>query len=160
VKALAIIAAMLAVPLVGLAYLMRRYNPAERADNIWTAQGVYNVMRLWPHFEKVIAAVAEKVTSGFRSPVYNSSTPGSSTTSDHMYGAALDLRVKKGLSVREAADIVFAMAKRGEIGDVAQVIEEHNSDGAQWLHVGWNHPAHAGRKVARLTLLDGKSAVV
>jgi hypothetical protein len=82
--------------------------------------------------------------------------PGSSTTSDHIHGAAVDLGVGRGWTVEGASKRLAEMARRGELGDVAQIIEEYKTTGARWVHVGWNHPKRPGRKLQVFVLLDSK----
>jgi len=125
------------------------------ASNPWSVDAVLNVIRNRRHFEAARELVNGRFTSIYRSPEYNATVPGAVKTSDHQHGAAVDM-VPRGMTNKAAAEKLWAKVKAGELGDVAQLIEEYKTGGSKWLHIGWNHPKRKGRKARYFVLLDGK----
>lgn len=74
------------------------------------------------------------VTSGYRSPALNALVPGSSTTSAHVFGCALDLK-PTAPGIKLSSVILWL---RGSSVPFDQAIYEY----AAWVHVGIKKPRH------------------
>lgn len=87
------------------------------------------------------------VTCGYRCPRLNKVVGGSST-SDHLYGNAADIRSQSDLRADNKAlfDLLVKMMKNGEIG-VKQIINEYDYD---WIHVSYQD----GRTAKRNEVLE------
>jgi zinc D-Ala-D-Ala carboxypeptidase len=80
-----------------------------------------------------------KVTSGYRSPLLNSKTPGSSTTSQHSLGEAVDIVSLGGFT--NAA--MFEYIRKNLPFD--QLIWEFGDrKNPQWVHVSWRSHKRRG----------------
>lgn len=85
-----------------------------------------------------------KVNSGYRSPRLNRMVNGSST-SDHLVGAAADIKVTSGTN-RQLFDLILGMIRRGEI-ECRQLIWEYGSRQCpNWVHIAVNNPQHKYKK--------------
>ena len=81
------------------------------------------------------------INSGYRSEALNRVIPGSSKTSGHCKGEAVDLKViimfedgtKKDLPYTDLYESIKAWVKAGKIS-VDQCIQERNKAGATWVH--------------------------
>ena len=86
------------------------------------------------------------VTSGFRCPELNAQTPGSSTTSAHPDGRALDfVPLKPGVTLRDVAHWL-ALAPLA----FDQVIYEYGS----WIHLGIARPGREPRQQVLMRFAD------
>lgn len=94
-----------------------------------------------------------RINSGFRSSEKNAATPGSSATSQHLYGEAADIAVP-GYSDSELADLADWIGTSGAF-PFGQVIFEDSrpgSDGGAWIHVSLGSPYRAASRCGqRLT---------
>lgn len=85
-----------------------------------------------------------KVTSGFRCKAVNNSTPGSSVTSQHMYGEAADIvswtpQAQKSSATRYKENYVLGRLIVA-LGNFDQIIFENvgkNNLLPEWIHVSW-----------------------
>lgn len=75
------------------------------------------------------------VTSGYRSPLLNSSIKGASN-SDHLYGCAADIVTSTDSAAdnRRLFHLAVAMMRDGRMTGVKQIIDEHNYN---WIHISW-----------------------
>ena len=91
---------------------------------------------------KKVKEVGLKITSGYRSARLNAAV-GGATTSGHTKGECADIEavitymngVKAVLPFNELYEDIKAWVKEGELS-VDQCIQEQNSAGAKWVHVG------------------------
>lgn len=91
---------------------------------------------------KKVKEVGLKITSGYRSAKLNAAV-GGVTTSGHTKGECADIEavitynngVKAALPFDELYEDIKAWVKEGKIS-VDQCIQEQNSVGAKWVHVG------------------------
>lgn len=100
-------------------------------DNTPSTEALLNLSNTAKHMEVVRALLGDRpivVQSGFRSKALNDALPGSSKTSDHMLGLAVDFICPAFGSVRQVFD---AIRKSGIEFD--QLIVEFGS----WVHIGF-----------------------
>lgn len=98
-----------------------------------------SALMLWEPV-RALLGVPLHVSSGYRSPALNAAVSGSSTTSAHVQGYAIDCEpVGMGLD-----DAMRRIVRSGL--DFDQVIYEFG----RWLHLGWRGP---NRRQARQTLM-------
>ena len=91
---------------------------------------------------KKVKNVSLKVTSGYRSWALNKAIPGSSKTSMHCEGSAVDCKAvirfvdgtKKEIPYTELYENIKAWVKAGKLS-VDQCIQERNKAGATWVHI-------------------------
>jgi zinc D-Ala-D-Ala carboxypeptidase len=101
------------------------------------------------HFKKPIG-----VSSGYRSQAVNEATPGSSATSQHCSGEALDLD-QDGLNTGITNKMVFDYIK--ENLDFDQLIWEYgDSKNPDWVHVSYESSGRQRKQVLRCTRVNGK----
>lgn len=80
---------------------------------------------------------AIKVNSAFRCQLLNQKV-GGAKNSDHLYGAAADIKASDGNN-RKLFDLILNMIKNGEI-NCRQLIWEYGTKNApQWVHISINH---------------------
>lgn len=81
------------------------------------------------------------VTSGYRSPAVNSAQKNASKTSQHMTGAAADIRTVEDTKSRnkQLFDLICKLAKEGKIS-CRQIIDEYDYD---WIHVAIQDSSHS-----------------
>jgi len=87
------------------------------------------------------------ISSGYRSPAYNSSI-GGSNTSDHVYACAADIQLLSGDAVENAKKLFKWIGKSGL--PYSQIIFE-----GRWVHVA--HGSRTASSVAVLATRNGKS---
>lgn len=76
------------------------------------------------------------VTSGYRSKELNAAIPGSSKTSDHSNGLAVDFKVYNIEKMKKLQELCISLVTENKIR-VDQLIIEHPVNGvAAWLHIG------------------------
>lgn len=82
-----------------------------------------------------------KVNSGYRSPAKNAATPGSSSTSQHMYGEAADIAIP-GYSDAQLADLADWIGTSGAFAFGQVIFEDRRpgSEGGAWIHVSVGAP--------------------
>ena len=101
------------------------------------------------HFQKPI-----KVSSGYRSAALNAITPGSSATSQHSKGEALDLD-QDGMPTGITNKMVFDYIKANLNFD--QLIWEYGTDAnPDWVHVSWESTGHQRKQILKGTRVNGK----
>lgn len=95
-----------------------------------------------------------RINSGFRSQALNNAIPGSSKTSAHCYGLAVDIVCPsyKGGNVREFCLYVENFVKKNNI-KFDQIIYEFVG-GARWCHFGIKHPD--GRQRSQLLTIHNR----
>lgn len=83
------------------------------------------------------------INSGFRNAKLNKLV-GGAATSDHLYGAAADIRTKKNTRAenKKLFDLILKLANQGKI-TCRQIIDEYNY---KWIHVSVNHKKNGYRK--------------
>ena len=74
-----------------------------------------------------------KINSGYRSRELNAITPGSSLTSEHCLGMALDLRGLNKVTNKMIFDWLRANVKYHQL-----IWERGTSSNPQWVHIGYN----------------------
>lgn len=89
-----------------------------------------------------------KVTSGYRSPLLNSKTPGSSTTSQHSAGEAADL-----VSADNAAMFDYIRKHLPFDQLIWEFGDDHNPD---WVHVSYRRQKRR-KQVLRARRVNGKA---
>lgn len=83
-----------------------------------------------------------RITSGYRSPKLNAATPGSSTTSQHSLGQAVDIVPAAGATFSTAG--IFHWLRQNAPFD--QLIWEFGDKKApQWVHVSWRQTNRRGQ---------------
>lgn len=99
-----------------------------------------------------------RINSGFRSQALNKAIPGSSTTSAHCHGLAVDIvcPAYKNGNVREFCLYVADFVKRKNI-KFDQIIYE-KVGGAKWCHFGIAH--QDGRKRGQLLTIHNRKTTV
>lgn len=125
-------------------------NPTpEHLNNLkLVAENVFEPIR--KHFGKPI-----KVSSGYRSKALNSATPGSSLTSQHCSGEALDLD-QDGMTTGVTNKMVFDFVKDNLNFD--QLIWEFGTDkNPDWVHVSWESTGKQRKMILKATRVNGKS---
>ena len=96
------------------------------------------------HFQKPI-----KVSSGYRSAALNAITPGSSATSQHCKGEALDLD-QDGMTTGVTNKMVFEFIKNNLNFD--QLIWEYGNDSApDWVHVSYSAKGPQRKMILKCT---------
>ena len=83
------------------------------------------------------------INSGFRCKQLNRIVNGASN-SDHLYGAAADIRTKKNTKAENQRlfNLILKLANQGKI-TCRQIIDEYNY---KWIHVSINHKKNSYRK--------------
>lgn len=106
------------------------------------AENIFEPIR--NHFDKPI-----KVSSGYRSSALNAATPGSSATSQHAKGEALDLD-QDGMPTGVTNKMVFDYIKANLNFD--QLIWEYGTAAnPDWVHVSFSPSGHQRKQVLRCT---------
>ena len=107
----------------------------EGIHNAWTAEALWNTLRLEAHFAAAIKLLGGVMTSGYRCHELNMSV-GGITGDYHEQGAAIDIVGWNKLfsSVEDAAAAVLRSAQTGELGPVREIIPEH---GQGDVHIDW-----------------------
>lgn len=94
---------------------------------LFSPDALYNIERMRRHIAKPIV-----VSSGYRSPGYNSGLNGSAQWSRHMYGDAIDFRIK-GMNFKAIAELCLTFG-----ASFYQIYTSH-------IHCDWrNTPLNAG----------------
>lgn len=115
---------------------------------------------------KDVKSVVLKITSGYRSSALNKAIKGSSKTSQHLDGQAIDCKAvvifkdnsKKELPYTELYENIKAWVKAGKLS-VDQCIQERSSAGATWVHI--SHSASGKTKDRKQFLkYNGKTYVL
>ena len=123
-------------------------NPTtEHLNNLkLVAENVFEPIR--KHFGKPI-----KVSSGYRSKALNDATPGSSSTSQHCSGEALDLD-QDGMTTGVTNKMVFDYIKDNLNFD--QLIWEFGTDSnPDWVHVSWESTGKQRKMILKATRVNG-----
>ena len=123
-------------------------NPTtEHLNNLkLVAENVFEPIR--KHFAKPI-----KVSSGYRSKALNDATPGSSSTSQHCSGEALDLD-QDGMTTGVTNKMVFDYIKDNLNFD--QLIWEFGTDSnPDWVHVSWESTGKQRKMILKATRVNG-----
>lgn len=113
------------------------YSPTAKRLKIDNTPSKYVISSLKKLCENVLQPLRDKyekpiiVTSGYRSSRLNKAVGGSST-SDHVYGRAADIRTVDDNN-KILWDLLLDMVQKGEIY-VKQVIDEFGYD---WIHVSF-----------------------
>ena len=74
------------------------------------------------------------VTSGYRCPLLNKRV-GGAKNSDHMYGAAADIKTNSRQNTRLLFNLIIKLIQKQKI-ICRQLIDEHNYS---WIHISINH---------------------
>ena len=96
------------------------------------------------HFGKPI-----KVSSGYRSAALNAATPGSSATSQHCKGEAVDLD-QDGMTTGITNKMVFDFIK-GNLNFDQLIWEYGNDTNPDWVHVSYSAKGHQRKMVLKCT---------
>ena len=105
------------------------------------------------HFDKPI-----KVSSGYRSKELNSAIPGSSLTSQHCSGEALDLD-QDDMSTGITNKMVFEYIKNNLNFD--QLIWEFGSDSnPDWVHVSYESAGKQRKQILKAVRNNGKTSYI
>ena len=113
------------------------------------AEKVFEPIR--KHFGKPI-----NVSSGYRSKALNEATPGSSLTSQHCSGEALDLDQDE-MNTGVTNKMVFEYIKNNLEFD--QLIWEFGTDvNPDWVHVSYESTGKQRKQILRATRVNGKTA--
>ena len=126
-------------------------------DNTPTAQHILNLKLL---AEKIFEPIRQhfgkplKVSSGYRSKALNEATPGSSATSQHCSGEALDLD-QDGAGTGITNKMVFDYVRANLVFD--QLIWEYGTDSnPDWIHVSYESTGKQRKQVLRCRRVNGK----
>ena len=121
-------------------------TPEHLQNLILLAQKIFEPIRA--HFEKPIG-----VSSGYRSRALNAATPGSSPTSQHSTGEALDLdqdMMGTGITNKQVFDFI-----RNNL-EFDQLIWEYGTDKEpDWVHVSFESSGKQRKQVLRCTRVGG-----
>jgi len=82
-----------------------------------------------------------KISSGYRSPVLNAKTPGSSTTSQHSTGQAVDIVPGNGATFTSAAMFHFI---RANLPFDQMIWEYGDKKNPRWVHVSYRGTGRRG----------------
>lgn len=94
------------------------------------------------------------ISSGYRSAALNAATPGSSATSQHCSGEALDLD-QDGQPYGITNVMVFNFIKDHLVFD--QLIWEYGTAASpDWVHVSWESTGHQRKQILRATRINGR----
>lgn len=120
----------------------------EHLENLkLLAEKVFQPIR--EHFGKPI-----HVSSGYRSKALNKKTPGSSSTSQHCSGEAIDLD-QQTMSTGITNKMVFDYIKDNLSFD--QLIWEYGNDSEpDWVHVSYESKGNQRKMILRGTRVNGK----
>jgi len=112
------------------------------------AENIFEPIR--KHFGKPIF-----LSSGYRSKALNSAVPGSSPTSQHCSGEALDLD-QDGKQTGVTNKMVFDYIKNNLNFD--QLIWEFGTDkNPDWVHVSWESTGKQRKMILKATRVNGKT---
>jgi len=106
------------------------------------AENIFEPIR--NHFAKPI-----KVSSGYRSEALNKATPGSSATSQHAKGEALDLD-QDGMPTGVTNKMVFDYIK-GNLNFDQLIWEYGTSENPDWVHVSYSPSGNQRKQVLKCT---------
>ena len=122
-------------------------TPEHLANLKLVAEKVFEPIR--KHFGKAI-----KVSSGYRSAALNAATPGSSSTSQHCSGEALDLdQDTTGTGITNK--MVFDYIKDNLEFD--QLIWEYGTDqNPDWVHVSYESKGKQRKQILRCKRVNGR----
>lgn len=122
-------------------------TPSHLANLRIIAEKVFEPIRA--HFGKPIT-----VSSGYRSKALNDVTPGSSKTSQHCTGEALDLD-QDGTTTGVTNRMVFEFIKNNLEFD--QLVWEYGTDqNPDWVHVSYRATGKQRKQILRCTRVNGK----
>jgi zinc D-Ala-D-Ala carboxypeptidase len=122
-------------------------TPEHLANLKLLAEKVFEPIRA--HFGKPI-----KVSSGYRSAALNKVTPGSSKTSQHSSGEALDLD-QDSMSTGITNKMIFDYIKANLEFD--QLIWEYGTDtNPDWVHVSYESTGKQRKQILRCKRVNGK----
>jgi zinc D-Ala-D-Ala carboxypeptidase len=123
-------------------------TPEHLANLKLLAENIFEPIR--KHFGKPIF-----LSSGYRSKALNSAVPGSSSTSQHCSGEALDLD-QDGKSTGVTNKMVFDYIKNNLNFD--QLIWEFGTDSnPDWVHVSWESTGKQRKMILKATRVNGKT---
>ena len=122
---------------------------AEHLANLkLVAQNIFQPIR--EHFQKPI-----NVSSGYRSKALNDATPGSSATSQHCSGEALDLD-QDSMTTGITNKMVFDYIKNKLNFD--QLIWEFGDDNnPDWVHVSYESTGRQRKQILKAVRVNGKT---
>ena len=122
---------------------------AEHLANLkLVAQNIFQPIR--EHFQKPI-----NVSSGYRSKALNDATPGSSATSQHCSGEALDLD-QDSMTTGITNKMVFDYIKNNLNFD--QLIWEFGDDNnPDWVHVSYESTGRQRKQILKAVRVNGKT---
>lgn len=122
---------------------------AEHLANLkLVAQNIFQPIR--EHFQKPI-----NVSSGYRSKALNDATPGSSATSQHCSGEALDLD-QDSMNTGITNKMVFDYIKNNLNFD--QLIWEFGDDNnPDWVHVSYESTGRQRKQILKAVRVNGKT---
>lgn len=122
---------------------------AEHLANLkLVAQNIFQPIR--EHFQKPI-----NVSSGYRSKALNDATPGSSATSQHCSGEALDLD-QDSMNTGVTNKMVFEFIKNNLNFD--QLIWEFGDDqNPDWVHVSYESTGRQRKQILKAVRVNGKT---
>jgi len=122
-------------------------TPEHLANLKLIAENIFEPIR--KHFDKPIF-----LSSGYRSKALNSAVPGSSSTSQHCSGEALDLD-QDGKQTGVTNKMVFDYIKNNLNFD--QLIWEFGTDSnPDWVHVSWESTGKQRKMILKATRVNGK----
>jgi hypothetical protein len=123
-------------------------TPEHLANLKLVAENIFEPIR--KHFGKPIF-----LSSGYRSKALNSAVPGSSSTSQHCSGEALDLD-QDGKQTGVTNKMVFDYIKNNLNFD--QLIWEFGTDkNPDWVHVSWESTGKQRKMILKATRVNGKT---
>lgn len=122
---------------------------AEHLANLkLVAEKIFQPIR--EHFQKPI-----NVSSGYRSKALNDATPGSSATSQHCTGEALDLD-QDSMNTGITNKMVFEYIKNNLNFD--QLIWEFGNDNnPDWVHVSYESTGRQRKQILKAVRVNGKA---
>ena len=127
-------------------------------DNTPTDQHLENLKLIAKHIFQPIREHFNKpinVSSGYRSKALNDATPGSSATSQHCSGEALDLD-QDSMNTGVTNKMVFEFIKNNLNFD--QLIWEFGTDqNPDWVHVSYESTGRQRKQILKAVRVNGKT---
>lgn len=119
---------------------MARYSVTAQGANPWSLSALLNALRIGMYVERAASHVSARISSMYRSPEVNARVAGSSATSRHMEGLAVDLVPAAPFTPESAARALVGLGRAGALGPLRSVIWEPT-----WVHLDWFRPGEPNR---------------
>lgn len=107
-------------------------------DNSPTQQHLINITKTTILLQHIRDLFGEPITitSGYRSDALNKAISGSSVTSDHLKGLAVDFKVYNIENMKKLQELCISLVTENKIRVDQLIIEKPVNGVASWLHLG------------------------